>query len=64
MKLKLGYDDNWNQKFGSDSINAIRRVMAHAQNVWKWPSAPAKVIFDVDPDVRHLPGQWTAANSM
>ena len=32
--------------------------------VWKWPAAPSKVIFVVDPEIRHLTGRWTAQNSM
>jgi hypothetical protein len=31
-----------------------RRVMAHAQNVWLWPSLKTKVIFKVLPDVRQV----------
>jgi hypothetical protein len=64
ITLKVNYDDNWNQKFGADSINAMRRCLAHAQNIWMWPSAPSKMIFKVDPDVRQLPGTWTASGSM
>jgi len=51
IKLKLSYDDNWKDKFGADSVNAIRRVVAHAQAVWKWASAPSKMIFDIHPEV-------------
>ena len=62
--MKLAYDDNWKDKYGADSINAMRRVLAHAQNLWKFPSVPAKLYFDIDPDVRQLPGRWTTSGSM
>ena len=64
MKLKLSYDDAWREKFGADSVNAIRRVLAHAQTMWKYPTAPAKLYFDIDPEVRQLPGRWTTSASM
>ena len=31
MTVKVRYDDNFQAKFGDDSVNCIRRVMAFAQ---------------------------------
>ena len=64
IKLKINYDDNWSAKWGANAINAIRRLLAHAQNVWQWSSAPSKMVFSVDPAVRKLPGTWTASGSL
>ena len=64
IKLKLNYDDNWKDKFGADSINAIRRVVAHAQAIWKWSSAPSKLLFDIHPEVTQISGRWTAQDSL
>ncbi len=57
--IKLHYDESWAERFGNDSVNAARRVMAHAQNIWMWPSLTTKVIFDIDPEVKAQPGRWT-----
>ena len=64
MKLKLSYDDAWNEKYGAESLNAIRRVLAHATSFWRYPTVPAKLYFNVDPDVRQLPGRWTTSGSL
>jgi len=57
-KIKLHFDEGWAERFGSDAINVARRVTAHAQNVWMWPSLTTKVIFDIHPEVKALPGRW------
>lgn len=61
--MKLNYDENWNDKFGANSVNVLRRVMVHAQTVFNWPTFPAKIYFDIDPDVRMLPGRWSFKNA-
>jgi hypothetical protein len=52
------------KQFGSDAVNVARRIMAHTQNVWMWPSLTTKVIFEVDQDVRALPGIWNPDNDL
>jgi hypothetical protein len=64
ISLKINFDDNWSKKWGADAINAIRRLLTHAQNIWQWSSAPSKMVFKVDPDVRQLAGTWTASGSL
>ena len=59
-KIKLNYDDAWAEKFEGESVNVARRILAHAQNVWMWPSLSTKVIFDVSPEVKQRPGRWFA----
>ncbi len=52
--VKLHYDPAIYKQFGDDSANMARRVMAHAQNVWLWPSLKTKVIFKILPEVRQV----------
>ena len=52
--MKLHYDPALYKKFGEDSKNMARRVMAHAQNAFLWKSLTTKVIFKVHPDVHQV----------
>lgn len=62
--IRVYYDDNFDEKFGSDAKNAIRRILAHTQHVWKWPSLTTKVIFKFDPVVTLIHERWTANHSL
>jgi hypothetical protein len=33
--------------FGSDTVNVMRRVVAHAQNIYYWPTLPTIVTIVV-----------------
>jgi len=58
--LKIRYDENFSANFGSDAVNTIRRVVAQAQNIWKWPSLTTSVTFVIDPSVDAVSGQFVA----
>ena len=64
MKVKAICDANFVAKFGSDTNNAVRRVVAHAQHVYKWPSLKTKIIFDVSPGVQTIEEKLTAGEDM
>jgi hypothetical protein len=36
--VKLHYDQSFSGRFGGDVSNAIRRVAAHATDMYTWPS--------------------------
>ena len=59
--MKVYYDEGWAARFKQDSVNAVRRVMAHFQNILMWPSLTTKVYLDINPDVRALPGTWNTS---
>ena len=57
-KLGIYYDEGFANKFGTEAVNVVRRVMAHAQNIWMWSaSLGSKVIFDIV-KVEPKPGFW------
>jgi hypothetical protein len=65
MKVKVFYDDNFKAKFGDDSVNAARRVMAQAQNVFRWKeSLTTEIIFKIDNSVDYIPGKWIASKDV
>jgi len=58
--LKIRYDQNFAAKFGADSVNTIRRVVAQAQNIWKWPSLTTSVTFVIDNSIDAVAGRFVA----
>ena len=47
MKVKMHYDQTFKSVFGGDSVNALRRVVAQAQNIYYWPTLPTTVNINV-----------------
>lgn len=47
MKLSLNFDFSFRLQFGISSLNKIRRIVAHAQAVFLWPSLSIPVKLDV-----------------
>ncbi len=43
----MHYDQTFKAVFGGDSVNAMRRVTAQAQNVYYWPTLPTIVTLNV-----------------
>jgi len=65
LRVKAIYDDNFKEKFGDDTANAARRVLAQAQNLFKLrDSLTTEVILTVDPNVAYIPGKWVAGNDL
>jgi hypothetical protein len=65
MSVKVRYDDNFKEKFGEDSINSARRVMAFAQAQFMLKDSLTTTIdLDIDPDVEYIPGKWVAGKDM
>jgi hypothetical protein len=65
LRVKVRYDENFKAKFGDDSVNAVRRVMAHAQNIWMWKaSLTTTVTFQIDPEVDAIPGKYVAETDL
>ena len=61
LRIKVRYDENFKAKFGADSLNVVRRVMAQAQNIWKWKdSLTTTVTFQIDPTVEPIRGRFVA----
>ena len=63
LKIKAFYDDDFRKQFGNDSENAIRRMLAQAQNVFRYESLTSKVIFKVQ-SIEYLSGSWSPPNDM
>ena len=61
--LKGYYDDNFSKMFGSDAKNAVRRILAHTQHMWKWPSLTTKLFFNVSNDIAYKSGNWIAGEN-
>ena len=64
VNIKTIYDDNFKDKFGADAENAIRRILAHTQHVWKWPTLTTKVIFNVSSNVTYIKERWNANDKL
>lgn len=65
MKVKVIYDDNFKRKFGVDSVNTARRVLAQAQNIFMWKDSLTTIIkLKVDNNVDHYVGEWIADEDM
>ncbi len=64
MKIKCAYDATFKDKHGADSVNAVRRVMAQAQNVYMWPTLTTKVVFEIDSEVDFKDEKWNAPDDM
>jgi hypothetical protein len=62
--LKVFYDDKFFEKFGADTNNSIRRVVAHAQHVFKWPSLTTKIYFNISSDFKHIKERWSAGEKL
>lgn len=62
--VKIRYDENFKAKFGADSVNAIRRVVTQAQNMWKWASLTTSVTFVIDPSVDAVTGKFVAGTDI
>ena len=61
LRIKVRYDENFKAKFGAESLNVVRRVMAQAQNIWKWKeSLTTTVTFQIDPTVEAIKGKFVA----
>ncbi len=61
----MRYDENFKAKFGADSVNAARRVLAQAQNIWKWKdSLTTTVTFQIDPNVEAIRGRFVAEDDL
>ncbi len=65
LKIKVRYDEAFKGKFGADSINAARRVMAFAQNYWKMSaSLGTQIIFAIDANVEQISGRYVAGTDL
>ena len=65
LKVKVAYDDNFKAKFGDDAVNAARRVMAQAQNLFKLKdSLTTEINFKIDSNVEYKSGKWVAAKDL
>jgi hypothetical protein len=62
--VKAIYDNNFLDKFGEDTRNAIRRIVAHAQHVFKWPSLTTKIFLNVSSDFQHINERLSANNKL
>lgn len=63
--MKAYYDDNFRNKFGDDGAkNAVRRILAHTQHMWKWESITTKLIFNVNSEIDYLKGDWEVGRNL
>ncbi len=62
--VKTIYDDNWRDKFGDDTNNAIRRVIAHGQQIFKWPTLKTKIFLNVSSDFQYVSERWSANDDL
>jgi hypothetical protein len=47
LKLFISYDKTFNNKFKTDAVNAIRRVVAQASGLFKIKSLPTKIDLNI-----------------
>ncbi len=47
LKVKVYHDQTLKSVFGDDTINVMRRVVAHVQNMYYWPTLPTIVTIVV-----------------
>ena len=59
MTMKLWYDQLFKIRFGNDSVNAMRRVIAQTQTLYMWPSLNTTIVLTVL-DTAELPINLTA----
>jgi hypothetical protein len=65
IKVRVCIDDAFKAKFGADSTNAVRRVMAFAQNYWKLSaSLGTQLIFAVDANICQIAGRYVAETDL
>ena len=65
LKIKIRYDEAFKGKFGADSANAARRVMAYAQNYWKMSaSLGTQIIFAIDANIQAITGKYEAKTDL
>ena len=65
LKIKVRTDDAFRRKFGADSNNVARRIMAFAQSYWKMSeSLGTVIIFDVDPNIEPISGTYVALTDL
>lgn len=64
VSVKIRYDQNFKDHFGGESINTIRKVVTHAQNMWRWPSLTIPITFDFDPSVDAVSGRFVAKTDL
>jgi hypothetical protein len=65
MSVKVRYDDNFRDKFGEDTINSVRKVMAFAQAQFMLQdSLTTTITLDIDPNVEYVSGKWVAEKDM
>ncbi len=62
--VKIRYDENFKAKFGGEAINTIRRIITHAQNIWRWPSLTSLVNFQFDANVEAVAGRFVAGTDI
>jgi hypothetical protein len=56
MKTKVYYDDTFKAKFGADSVNKARVIMAQAQNMLMWKdSLTTQIILKIDGNIENVP---------
>jgi hypothetical protein len=65
LKIKVRTDDAFRRKFGADSINVARRIMAFAQGYWKMSaSLGTQIIFEVDANIDPISGTYVALTDL
>ena len=65
LKIKIRYDEAFKGKFGADSANAVRRIMAYAQNYWKMTaSLGTQIIFAIDDNIQAITGKYVAKTDL
>ena len=62
--IKIRYDENFKAQFGADSVNTIRRIMAQAQNIWRWPSLTTSVTFLIDSNIEAVADKFYARSDI
>jgi hypothetical protein len=65
MSVKVRYDTNFQKKFGNQTLNTVRKVMAFAQAQFMLKaSLTTTITLDIDPNVEYIPGKWVADNDL
>jgi len=47
MNVGAHYEQTFKARFGSQSVNTMRRVLAQSQNIYYWPSLTTRIRLNV-----------------
>ena len=47
LNVLINWDNSFASRFGGDALNAMRRVAAHAADMYQWPTIATKLNWNI-----------------